>query len=880
VPLACLDEGQVLGFLGGTLPADARAEVEAHIAGCSKCDDLVTWAAADLAASGRSEPGPAAPRPHVAPGSQIGRYQVLGAIGRGGMGEVFAAYHPDLDRRIALKLVTPAGGTDEPALRLRLLREARAIARMSHPNVVAVHDAGTFEGSVYIAMEFVDGETVADWLRTPRPWRQTLQIFIAAGRGLGAAHAAGVVHRDFKPQNVMIGKGATVRVMDFGLARFARDGGGETMGDSAPAELGTGAATVTKAGVIVGTPAYMAPEQFVGERGDEQSDQFSFCVALYEALYGERPFSGDDPLDLSVNVTEGRVRPLPKDRGVPAWVRRAVMVGLKRDPASRWPSMAALIASLERPPGARLGRRLLGWGAVAAAAGLLFGARQVVTGRRAEAEQRVGRQIDRGRSAAAAARAKEAAARDLRRRAFDAFDAPQKDEGESLWRRTRALVPEVEASFEEAARAYEAAATLAPDRPEIRASLADVRDQHFRFGEDFRLVNRIEVLGERLAAADFDGSRRRALAAPGWLVLRAAPAPSEVVLERYERDPITGRRNPTSLGPLDISRPRTELPPGSYRVRLAGAALAEALYPFEITRGRETVVDVTMLGAAAVPRGFVYVPAGESWYGDADETLRTSFLRTVPLHRRATGPFLIARRETTYAEWIAFLEALPRVARDRYLPDVSGAGRGWLRLRPAGAGWRLAFQPTTEPYAAASGEAIRYLGRKRRAVQNWLDFPVAGVDAADAEAYIGWLRSTGTVPGARLCTDVEWERAARGADDRLFPHGDELAPDDANFGPSHGMDDAAYGPDEVGTHPISRSPFGVDDLAGNVLEIVVSSEEPDRLVVRGGAYYFDSMTCRSTNRETIPKGFRDATAGIRVCASLPAGTAVMTQSGH
>jgi formylglycine-generating enzyme required for sulfatase activity len=293
------------------------------------------------------------------------------------------------------------------------------------------------------------------------------------------------------------------------------------------------------------------------------------------------------------------------------------------------------------------------------------------------------------------------------------------------------------------------------------------------------------------------------------------------------------------------------------------------------------VVSPRMLPAADVPEGFAYIPAGASWYGDADETLRTGFLRTAPLHQRATGGFLMARRETTYADWIAFLEALPAAARGPHVPDVAGAMRGWLRLREGGArGWRLSFQPTTERYTAASGEPIRYVGRKQRAAQNWLNFPVAGVGPADAEAYAGWLRATGKVPGARLCTDVEWERAARGADDRLFPHGDELGPDDANFGQSYEMADAAYGPDEVGSHPASRSPFGIDDLAGNVLEIVVSSEEPNRLVVRGGAYYFDAMSCRTNNRETIPSGFRDATAGIRICASLDAGAAVMTQSGR
>ena len=157
------------------------------------------------------------------PGARVGRYQILGALGRGGMGEVYAAYHPDLDRRIALKVVQGLGGNTGER-RARLLREARAIARLSHPNVVTVHDAGTFGDRVFIAMELIDGRTIDQWLRAERrTWQEILDVFIAAGRGLAAAHAADVIHRDFKPQNVMIAKDGSVRVMDFGLARLAVD---------------------------------------------------------------------------------------------------------------------------------------------------------------------------------------------------------------------------------------------------------------------------------------------------------------------------------------------------------------------------------------------------------------------------------------------------------------------------------------------------------------------------------------------------------------------------------------------------------------------------------------------------------------------------------
>ena len=348
----CLDEHRVLAFLDGTLSEDERTEVEAHVATCDPCTELVTFAASDQSRRSRVPEG----RPFIGslvPGSRVDRYQILGAVGRGGMGEVYAAYHPDLDRRIALKVVGESGA-GAPERRARLLREARAIARLSHPNVIAVHDAGTVGERVYIAMEFVEGETVDAWLRAqPRGWREVVDVFVAAGRGLAAAHAAGVVHRDFKPQNVMIGRDGSVRVMDFGLARLAEEPVDalerRTAGEALPL-----AATVTKTGAVVGTLAYMSPEQFRGERLDARADQFSYCVALHEALFGARPalahvLRGDDRSDGDPT----------RDANVPAWLRAVVSRGLAEHREQRFPSMDELLRALakgrERP-----GRRVLG----------------------------------------------------------------------------------------------------------------------------------------------------------------------------------------------------------------------------------------------------------------------------------------------------------------------------------------------------------------------------------------------------------------------------------------------------------------------------------------------------------------------------------------
>ncbi|HXU03268.1 MAG TPA: protein kinase, partial [Polyangia bacterium] len=341
----CLNEATVLAFLDARLPPTDRAEVETHLASCGACADLTTWTAADLVNRNHESLGQGRPfLDQLAPGARVGQYQILGAVGRGGMGEVYAAYHPELDRRIALKVVYEAGADTEER-RARLLREARAIARLTHPNVVTVYDAGVSGDLVFIAMEFVDGQTLDSWLgAAARSVRQILDVFIAAGRGLAAAHAAQIVHRDFKPQNVMIGEDGSVRVMDFGLARLVHEdlppiAAGDAIADKA-AHAGTAVAEgtpeakprvmapVTKAGALLGTPAYMAPEQFRREKTTARSDQFSFCVALHEALYGRRP--------VGAHLHGAPGRPAVASAGakstqavnVPSWLRAVVERGL------------------------------------------------------------------------------------------------------------------------------------------------------------------------------------------------------------------------------------------------------------------------------------------------------------------------------------------------------------------------------------------------------------------------------------------------------------------------------------------------------------------------------------------------------------------------
>jgi serine/threonine protein kinase/tetratricopeptide (TPR) repeat protein len=398
-------------------------------------------------------------------GATIGRYLIIGLIGKGGMGEVYAAYDPELDRKIALKLLRAhlTAGVDPSEGRARLLREAQAIARLSDPNVVVVFDVGTFEDRVFLAMEFVDGSTLGYWMQAQRrSWREVVMTFMAAGRGLACAHRAGVVHRDFKPDNVMIGRDGKVLVMDFGLARsidlepainapgdgaataanwgaeiapetaslrtaaavslrgalraavstsaqmvpvphaappvapprssFASVAAGSSAapssrlaaetedGEHATRDLARDAtgfrvgsslsalnSPLTITGAMMGTPAYMAPEQFRGGRIDARTDQFSFCVALYEALHGERPFQGKTVDELTRHVLAGRVRAAPSGSRIPGWLRRIVLRGLRVAPAERHASMETLLIALGRDP-ARTRRR---WAASASVLGLI-----------------------------------------------------------------------------------------------------------------------------------------------------------------------------------------------------------------------------------------------------------------------------------------------------------------------------------------------------------------------------------------------------------------------------------------------------------------------------------------------------------------------------
>jgi tetratricopeptide (TPR) repeat protein len=328
-------------------------------------------------------------REDLARGTAIGRYLVIDQIGRGGMGVVYAAYDPQLDRRIAIKQLRVIVADETSSGRARMQREAQALARLSHPNVIQIYDVGTHGDAIFIAMELAPGGTLRAW-QVGKPWTEIVDAYVAAARGLAAAHAAGLIHRDFKPENVLRGGDGRIRVTDFGLVRAAdapvtaaeaavpptlrpsphssSPSSSSSSSSSSPSSSSSGHLDVqlTEAGTVMGTPAYMAPEQLIGAATDARSDQFSWCVALWEALYGARPFDGKDPSAVARAIEAGPPRP-PSGGEVPRAIGRVLLRGLAADPAARWPTLDAAARALERAAFSR--RRSLIIGGLAACAG-------------------------------------------------------------------------------------------------------------------------------------------------------------------------------------------------------------------------------------------------------------------------------------------------------------------------------------------------------------------------------------------------------------------------------------------------------------------------------------------------------------------------------
>jgi eukaryotic-like serine/threonine-protein kinase len=443
---------------------------------------------------------------------------------------------------------------------------------------------------------------------------------------------------------------------------------------------------------------------------------------------------------------------------------------------------------------------------------------------------------------------------------FDSEDADERTEAEQVWSAVPSMAAEVEDAYQDLVDRLEDILDIDGGHARARALL------------EMALVDWacLPVAG---LPSDRDPSVRK-LAEWGWLghadarlSVRASPPGARIKLERYDT---TGSRwvesSPEDLGQLPVTE--RMLRPGSWLLSFSRAGSSPVRLPILLQRCEDVEVVVHQPERDEIPEGFVYIPAGRFLYGSAGEDVRSTN-DSQPMHSVTTGAYLIKRDETSFAEWIDYLRDLSPKERAARMPSGGRAGHEYSvhlsRLRDGSFALRLGADPKAP--AARAGQPIRYRERKHRAIQNWLRMPVTGVSFDDVLAYAAWLDRSGRVPRARLCTDHEWERAARGADGRVFPSGARLAWDAANIDAAHGRVTAALGPDEVGSHLSSASPFGVRDLAGNVWEWVVPRD--GMIAARGGCFFQPAAVARSDNRQVEMDPRRDAFYGVRICASYP-----------
>lgn len=490
-------------------------------------------------------------------GEALDRYVILHRLGAGGMGEVYAAWDPVLDRKVAVKVLRPdiedTALTEE--LKHRLLGEAQALAKLSHPNVVTVHDVGLAGDRVYLAMEFVEGRTLKDWLaQVPRPsWQQILEVFLAAGEGLVAAHEQGLTHRDFKPDNVIIGRDGRTRVMDFGLAH----------GNAKKKKDGTPHRTITAPGAMIGTPAYMSPEALHGEPTDFRSDEFSFCVSLYEALYGFRPFTGNSPAAIAVEISANRVQPPPGNTGVPRRIHALILKGLRAAPAERFQSLRALLLQLGRTRSQKEQRL-----ALAIIAGLSVIAASVT----ALAMYKEHTRCDEIPTRLAGVWDAE-----VKRAAGEAFTRTGKSWASAAWR-------------DAASRLDTYAAQWVAERRAICESTPTGDDE--RFGEELvclsRALSDLEATTQLFAHADADVVERAVSSASGLLPIESCKRPRERQVTTVVSDSDRGR----------LSKIRALIDAGKYSDALALSSSLAA----EAGRNRGVFAEARLQGAIARKR--------------------------------------------------------------------------------------------------------------------------------------------------------------------------------------------------------------------------------------------------------------------------------------
>nr|MBA2543590.1 SUMF1/EgtB/PvdO family nonheme iron enzyme [Deltaproteobacteria bacterium] len=533
------------------------------------------------------------------------------------------------------------------------------------------------------------------------------------------------------------------------------------------------------------------------------------------------------------------------------WRRRQLVEAKAFERDTMAPLEATFLTSSRR---ALARRRLIGVAiaALAIAVAVVVGVTMRARARR-QVDAVIGEHTGRAVAAFDAARATAAQRDALRTGAFALFDAQKWAEGEDVWTQVEALATREASEFRAASNNFESALSLDPSRESTRRSLAELLFARLLRAELDHDAAQFDELAGRLAAYD-DGRHQAQLTAAARVDLAVEPADARVWIEAPTRELVT-----TS----SVTRR-----PGLVVFAFEAPGRAPARLPVLLAHGESIKVAVALPRAGDVPAGMIYIPPGRFLFGSADPTdLRRGFLNSPPIHQVTTGAYLIARHEVTFGQWIAYLDAIPIDERRKRTPSSITTQNALELVERGSKEWQLVLAPTTRKNTAALGQPFHYEKRTKRADQDWSRFPVTAISFDDARAYAAWLEQTKQLPGARLCDEHEWERAARGADGRTFPSGDTLAPDDANIDVTYDRDPFGFGPDEVGSHPRSRSPFGVDDLAGNAWEWTRSVADPETPVYRGGGWYNAELSSRSVNREPGEPTQRNVLIGIRLCAS-------------
>lgn len=467
----------------------------------------------------------------------------------------------------------------------------------------------------------------------------------------------------------------------------------------------------------------------------------------------------------------------------------------------------------------------------------------------------------------ASAMSDEKAIDQLRATAFAAFDRRQRETAETAWSKALERQTALDATYRLAGQRLEAALAVDGSNREVRRRFAALLFHRAQLAErSFRSLERDE-LAQRMATYDDDGTQQARWGAAATVTIASTPSHATVEARRVVPG---GLSVPIALGTTPVTG--KSLPPGSYLFTIQGAGRALVRAPILLARGEHVAINMPI--PLKIPDGYAYVPPGRFLYGSSDsEDIRRTLLNAQPLHEVSTAGYLIARHEVTFADWIEFLQSLPVAQRAARLPHASAsaataAGASLHLTETASAKFRLILQPSTRKYEASPDEFIEYSSRSSNSRQRWLRMPVSGITWDDAITYARWLDQVGAVPGARPCDEREWERAARGADARLFPSSNHLQATDLNVAETYGRRPDTFGPDEVGMHPKSDSPFGVSDLAGNVWEWVASVSGDEQVAIRGGAWYYNQIAARSNNREPVEPSLRSITLGLRICTSI------------